>query len=356
MTFTSNQDYVPIGNNTEGFTADDYLSTPSYSTAMEEYAEAQELPSVINYRNTPILNQGNVGACSVFGITKAVNEADYFDGKVVLDAMNIWDNAVKEGIIPDGWNSGWSMGWALNLMKKLWYITGWYFCRTPEDIGKALMNKNICYTGTNKCNWTETRRTHKFTRQSPNMKSGHLYCLNGIDFNKKEFDHANSRGVWRGNKGHFTASFSDLEDMYSVVAIVDKKSSHIDEIATDEKDAKKVAEMRIWNGQSPDENLEKLHAVFMVMRAFRDEFDNNKALEVALKDEVVRSVNGVLTRRDFLKMVFVAGYGKTIYENSIPAIMEGLQVIKSQNALDKPIKRYHAALIVARMLRNLGKL
>lgn len=37
MTFTSSQDYVPIGNNTEGFTADDYLNTPSYSTAIEEY-------------------------------------------------------------------------------------------------------------------------------------------------------------------------------------------------------------------------------------------------------------------------------------------------------------------------------
>lgn len=68
---------------------------------MEEYTGDAELPEKIVYNNTPILDQGNVGACSVFGITKAENEADWFDSKTILDAMKIWNDAVAEGIIPD---------------------------------------------------------------------------------------------------------------------------------------------------------------------------------------------------------------------------------------------------------------
>lgn len=241
-------------------------------------------------------------------------------------------------------------------MKKLGYISGWYFCKTPEDIAKALFNKNICYSGTNRCNWRETRRTHYFTPDAPDMKSGHLFCVNGIDFNREVLEDANSWDKRWGDNGHFYTKFSDIDKMYTIVAIVDKKSSHIDDITSDEQDAKKMMEMKIWNGQSPDENLEKLHAIFMVMRAFKDEFDNNQALEKALKDGVVNTVNGTLTRRDFLKMVFIAGYGKTIFEEKIPSLMENLAVIKNQDNLDKQIKRYHASLIVARMLRNLGRL
>lgn len=48
--------------------------TPSFSTVMEEYEGGAAIPEQIIHANTPILDQGRVGACSVFGITKAVNE------------------------------------------------------------------------------------------------------------------------------------------------------------------------------------------------------------------------------------------------------------------------------------------
>ena len=71
---------------------------------------------------------------------------------------------------------------------------------------------------------------------------------------------------------------------------------------------------------------------------------------------VDKNPTGELTRRDFLKMVFRAGYGNTIYEESIPEVLKSLNVIKTLDNLDKPIKRYHASLVIARMLRNLGKI
>nr|DAT01364.1 MAG TPA: hypothetical protein [Caudoviricetes sp.] len=52
-----------------------------------------------------------------------------------------------------------------------------------------------------------------------------------------------------------------------------------------------MVEMNIWNGKLPNETLIKLHAVLMVMRAFHNEFDDNKAIQKALELGVVSSVN-----------------------------------------------------------------
>lgn len=355
--FFSSQDLKPVGLNTEGFTADDYLQTPSFSTAIWEYEESgAALPEEIVYENTPILNQGPTGACSVFGITKAVNEADFFDSKTILDAMQLWNEWVAEGRIPNGWEDGWTMSGALKLMKDKGYISWWYFCKTPEDIAKALLNKNICYSGTNRCNWRETKKTHYFTPDKPDMRSGHLYCINGIFFNKGVLKNANSWGERWADKGHFYTKFSDIDKMYTIVAIIDKKSNRSSELEEDTKDSQKTVEKGIWNGQSPDENLEKLHAVFMVMRAFKKNFDNNSALEQAMREGIVKYVNWTLTRRDFLTMVFRCAWGKTTREDLIPPVFEQFGIIRNQNWLDEPIKRYHASLIVARMLKNLGEL
>lgn len=89
-----------ISNDVEGFTEEDYLYTPSYATVMEEYSDGMRAESIL-HNNTPILDQGSVGACSVFGITKSVNEGDWYDSKTQLDAMKIWDDAVKAGRIPN---------------------------------------------------------------------------------------------------------------------------------------------------------------------------------------------------------------------------------------------------------------
>ena len=349
-------DQQPIWANTEGFTAEDYLMTPSFSTVMEEYEGGAAIPEQIIHANTPILDQGRVGACSVFGITKAVNEWDFYDSKTILDAMKIWNDAVAKGIVPAGWREGWSMWGALKLMKDLGYIQGWYFCKTAEDVQRALYNKNICYTGTNQCDWYKTKLSHKLTPAPVNPASWHLFALNGIDMEKKEFNHANSWGERWADRGNFQTPFELMKYLYTIVAVVDKKTADVDKIISDETDSKKTVELRVWSGQNPDGNLEKLHAVFMVMRAFFEEFDNDSALALALKKGIVNNPTGELTRRDFLKMVFRAGYGNTIYEETIPEILKSLNVVKTLDNLDKPIKRYHASLVIARMLRNLGKI
>ena len=341
-----------ITHDTEWFTADDYLHIPWYATVMEEYTGEADLPEKIVYNNTPILDQWSEWACSVFGITKAENEADWFDSKTILDAMKIWKEAIKNWIIPDGGKNGWSMSWALKLMKDLWYIQGYYFCSTPAEVRLALSKKHICYTGARHVRRHQTGVSHTLT---PDLKAdaGHLFALTGIDGEK--YHHPNSWTENWGDKGFFYTPFELQKWLYSIVAIIDKKNAS-PEVVQDSEDSKLMVKKGIWNGKLPNENLIKLHAVLMVMRAFHNELDNDRAIEKALQLWIVRSVNWPLTKRWFLKMIFVAMNWRTSREELIPDLAIEQSIIKSKSGLDEPVKRYHASLMIARALRFSGKI
>ena len=342
---------VVISNDTEWFTADDYLHIPSYATAMEEYGEA-DLPESIVYNNTPILDQWREGACSVFWITKAENEADWFDSKAQLDAMKIRKEAIVKGIIPNGGKEGRSMSWALKLFKDLGLIQGYYFCNTADEVRLALSKKHMCYTWARHIRWHQTGVSHTIT-PDPKADAGHLFALTGIDHEK--YHHPNSWTDGRGDKGFFYTPFGLQKWLYSIVAIIDKKNA-TPEVAVDSADSEKMVKMNIRNGKLPNEALIKLHAVLMVMRAFHSEFDDNRAIQKALELGVVSSVNWPLTKRWFLKMIFVALYGRTSQEELIPDIAVDQGIIKSKAGLDEPVKRYHASLMIARALRFSGKI
>ena len=107
---TLEEEILENSDNTEGFSPEDYLETPSLGTIEAEYAEA---PAKTNsyHNNTPILNQGNVGACSVFGITKA-------DGSTTL---KLYYNRNKE--IVRTYNYDADRNWELVDEKKVKYGT-----------------------------------------------------------------------------------------------------------------------------------------------------------------------------------------------------------------------------------------
>ena len=312
---------VVISNDTEWFTQEDYLHIPGYATVMEEYTWEDTVPEKIVYNNTPILDQWSEWACSVFGITKAENEADWFDSKTQLDAMKIRKEAIANGIIPDGGKNGWSMSWALKLMKDLGYIQGYYFCNTPAEVRLALSKKHMCYTGARYIRWHQTGVTHTLTPDK-DANAGHLFALTGIDGEK--YHHPNSWTEWWGDKGFFYTPFGLQKWLYSIVAIIDKKNA------------------------TPE--------VVVDSAAFHNEFDDNKAIQKALELWVVSSVNWPLTKRWFLKMIFVALYWRTSQEELIPDIAIDQGIIKSKAGLDEPVKRYHASLMIARALRFSGKI
>ena len=340
-----------ITHDTEWFTADDYLHIPSYATAMEEYTW-EALPEKIVYNNTPILDQWREGACSVFGITKAENEADRFDGKTILDAMKLWNDAIAEGRVPNWGKDGRSMSGALKLFKDLGLIQGYYFCNTADEVRLALSKKHICYTGARHVRRHQTGVSHTLT-PDPKADAGHLFALTGID--NEKYHHPNSWTDGWGDKGFFYTPFELQKWLYSIVAIIDKKNAS-PEVVQDSEDSKLMVKKGIWNGKLPNENLIKLHAVLMVMRAFHNELDNDRAIEKALQLWIIRSVNWPLTKRRFLKMIFVAMNWRTSQEELIPDIAVDQGIIKSKSGLDEPIKRYHASLMIARALRFNGKI
>ena len=342
---------VVISNDTEWFTQEDYLHIPGYATVMEEYT-GEALPEKIVYNNTPILDQWREGACSVFWITKAENEADYFDSKTQLDAMKIRKEAIAKGIIPNEGRDGRSMSGALKLFKDLGLIQGYYFCNTADEVRLALSKKHLCYTGARHVRRHQTGVSHTLT-PDPKADAGHLFALTGIDGEK--YYHPNSWTENWGDKGFFYTPFESQKWLYSIVAIIDKKNAS-PEVVQDSEDSKLMVKKGIWNGKLPNENLIKLPAVLMVMRAFHNELDNDRAIEKALQLWIVRSVNWPLTKRRFLKMIFVAMNWRTSREELIPDLAIEQGIIKSKIGLDEPVKRYHASLMIARALRFSGKI
>lgn len=335
--------------NIEWFTPDDYLRTPSASTVFEE--EKVNVYSKYLYNNTAILNQWRVPSCTVSWLTKSENEAEHFDNWVLLNDQKLWRYA------SDNWytnyNDGWSMSGALGLFKDLKYLADWYLVNNPEEAKIAFSKKHILYCGTRMCDWYASWKYWKFIKSEGN-NIGHVFACIGIDADEWVYIFANSRGDRRGNKGLFTATFEEVRKyFYTMIAIIDKDD---DPVISDLTDSRNMVEIEVWNGKLPDAELIKLHAVYMVMRAFFNEFDNQKAIDQALEDGIVSSVNWPLTKRRFLYMVYrCITEIKDWNEEHIANLAIEQWIIKNLDWIDEPIKRYHASLIIARVLRMIER-
>lgn len=149
------------------------------------------------------------------------------------------------------------------------------------------MKKHICYTGARLVDRRKTGQTNEI-QINENADAGHLFALTGIDMN--EYAHPNSWGEYWGDKGFFYTPFDKAKWLYSIVALIDKTNA-TPEVIEDTKDNEEIVKRGIRNGKLPDADLVKLHAVYMVMRAFFDQFDNDKAIAEALKKRIVRDVH-----------------------------------------------------------------
>lgn len=87
------------------------------------------VPSKYHLFNTPILNQGSIGACTVFGTSGALFETSYkdaeFNGVPYNQPYNPWDvwSKAKERGASD--TMGWSLQGALQLEHDLKYLVGY---------------------------------------------------------------------------------------------------------------------------------------------------------------------------------------------------------------------------------------
>jgi hypothetical protein len=77
-----------------------------------ELLGTSEIPDVVHYKNTPILSQGAIGACTIFGLSGATFESTYIDevenGGVYNQPFDPWDRWAKAKLLGASDSQGWS--------------------------------------------------------------------------------------------------------------------------------------------------------------------------------------------------------------------------------------------------------
>jgi len=192
---------------------------------------AWDLPSSMIHDHTPVLNQWNIWACTVFWSSGALFETSFLDSmsngtpyNQPYDPWKVWDKAKERGASDTKW---WSIQAAIQLIYDMKYSI-WYMRLTspgntnPEPIKRALANKYIVTTGTANGDWGKIVQTGIYSEKS--TPSGHIWQINWYDDNytfpsgeKWGFHCPNS---W-GGKWSFWIPYSMINRLYSTYIQLD---------------------------------------------------------------------------------------------------------------------------------------
>lgn len=121
--------------------------------------DISKVPRKVHYKNTPILNQGNIGACTVFGTSGALFEVSFLDAddhgipyNQPYDPWTRWSQAKERGASD---TQGWSLQGAIQLLADKKDIVGYARVATRgantwELLVSVLANKKTIATGSQK--------------------------------------------------------------------------------------------------------------------------------------------------------------------------------------------------------------
>ena len=220
-----------------------------------------QYPESMLHANTPILNQGSIWACTVFGLSGATFESTYLDavenGSVYnqpFDPWKVWERAKERGATDTGW---WSLQGALQLALDMWLIAGYAKLAGPwqitfDKIASSISKNRLIYTGSARGNWRAIERTHVY--EEGTVFAGHAYCITG--YRPGQSINRNSWAEVWWDKGHFYTNDEDFKKYYSTYVILDP--SDVDRM----KDirnarAKKHSDLSlsrgVWNGSRPND-------------------------------------------------------------------------------------------------------
>lgn len=227
--------------------------------------------------NTPILNQGSIGACTVFGTSGALFETSYKDaesnGVPYNQPYNPWDVWAKAKERGASDTMGWSLQGALQLEHDLGHLVGYAKIANsgvadPDQLCRIIaMNKAVA-TGSAKWNWGAIGNApYIYTEKATN--SGHIYCLVGYDKEKQVFIARNSWTENWGDRGHFYIKFEDVKYLYSTYMLLDPSDADALREVKNIR-AKRYADAcqakGVWNGQNPDAIATNEEIALMVNR------------------------------------------------------------------------------------------
>lgn len=221
------------------------------------------VPRFIHHNKTPILNQGNIGACTVFGTSGALFETSYRDAESngvpynqPYDPWTRWDQAKERGASDTKW---WSLQGALQLLKDMGDIVGYARIATAgQSSWKILVavlatNKTIA-TGSRRGNWSHIGK-EPFLYSEKQTDSGHIWAIVGYDLDKRHFICRNQWTKNWGDQGHFYLSFDDVGLLYSTYIVLDPSDASALKNAQNVRANQytQIAKQKgVWNGTQQD--------------------------------------------------------------------------------------------------------
>ncbi len=302
---------------------------------------AENLPKKFFLQNVVNHEQGNIGACTLFGSVNAFNETAK-NIKISLDrTWEIWAEAKKRWATD---NNGWYLQFALQLLKDLGEIKGYIRLdlagfASAEKIKKALVQGKAVVTGVAKWNWSEIIKTHEYKKT--NRNSGHIFDIVWYD-DDYEFADGEKWGFYVenswGNKWYFWFKYADIGELYSQYIFED-----VAEIKKVRKNAnlQKAFEHKIWNEERPTDKATASEIRVMVNRAL-----NLGDNYVWLRKMIHHLVNDKIIRGKILNVFAGRDYDKASDEEF--AIMFSRAVTRNANLNELVLTREQVAEVVGR--------
>lgn len=191
-------------------------------------------------------------ACTNFSISHIINISNFLEWSDDLTRWeDLWNKSLEKGIADV--KTGAYLQDILKFMKTLGYIAWYAVVNWKDEICQSIFSKRLIYTGTNKCNWEETRRTGIFT---PWESYWHCFC--GIWFDKQGMICRNSYDDDWGNNWHFTILWKDLDKLFTTYSIIDMENQDAitkKKIEADNQSKKIANDYGIISDKRPQDNI-----------------------------------------------------------------------------------------------------
>lgn len=199
-----------------------HIRHDSRSLAYRHQQSGAPVQSVLHARHIPILNQGDVGACTGNAETGALGTDPFFAGLAAagkqLDgeqtALALYSAAETiDGDGPYPPNDNGSCGLSVcKAAQNAGLIAGYTHCLSLADVLDALQDRPVI-VGTNWYDSFDTPGSSGLITITPGaqVRGGHEYVARGVDAEKQLVFFDNSWGAAWGDAGSFSCSWDTLE-------------------------------------------------------------------------------------------------------------------------------------------------
>jgi len=222
-----------------------------------------EIPSRVILDIAPWLNQGSIGACTVFGSSMAYNETfaqrakeNYYQP---YNPWDVWDEAKKRG----AWDkTGWLFQSALQLLKDLGHIGAYVRIDTGggTNVDKMKMiiagGKGIA-TGVKLADWQAIKTSKEWNKTT--KQGGHIFAITGYD-DEHTFSDGYKGGFFSPNSwggiGQFWIRYSEIKHFFSRYEFA--LTTELEKVIKARENRRtlylqKAFEAKIWNESNPDQ-------------------------------------------------------------------------------------------------------